>query len=118
MSQPQEFIFDSAPAGHLQSDIKEAKTRSRLGVIVTGLLGGSLVALYAVAAPFVTPALRKVCLPFVPATTAQVENVLRVLRARSGTLVDIGSGDGRIVSDALGNSVGMEAEVVMRCNRC
>lgn len=118
MSQPQEFIFDSTPTGHLRSDIKEAKTRSRLGVIVTGLLGGSLVALYAVAAPFVTPALRKVCLPFVPATTAQVENVLRVLRARSGTLVDIGSGDGRIVSDALGNSVGVEAEVVMLCSRC
>lgn len=118
MSQPQEFILDSAPAGHLQSDIKETKSRSRLGVIVTGVLGGSLVALYAVAAPFVIPALRKVCLPFVPATTAQVDNVLRVLRARSGTLVDIGSGDGRIVSDVLGNPVGMEAEVEMLCRRC
>ncbi|XP_067109650.1 ATP synthase subunit C lysine N-methyltransferase isoform X2 [Osmerus mordax] len=59
--------------------------------------GGSLVALYAVAGPFVAPALRKVCLPFVPATSAQVENVLRVLQSRSGSLVDIGSGDGRIV---------------------
>uniref|UniRef100_A0A8C7HPD2 ATP synthase subunit C lysine N-methyltransferase n=1 Tax=Oncorhynchus kisutch TaxID=8019 RepID=A0A8C7HPD2_ONCKI len=47
--------------------------------------------------PFVAPALRKVCLPYVPATTAQVENVLKVLQARSGSLVDIGSGDGRIV---------------------
>uniref|UniRef100_A0A7N8WZJ9 FATP synthase c subunit lysine N-methyltransferase n=1 Tax=Mastacembelus armatus TaxID=205130 RepID=A0A7N8WZJ9_9TELE len=71
--------------------------RSRLGLLVTGVVGGSLVALYAAAAPFVAPALRKVCLPFVPATSAQVENVLKVLRARSGTLVDIGSGDGRIV---------------------
>ncbi|TDH06123.1 hypothetical protein EPR50_G00130490 [Perca flavescens] len=94
----QEGIFlDTAPADRLQSDVKEKKSRSRLGVIVTGVLGGSLVALYAVAAPFVAPALRKVCLPFVPATTAQVENVLGALRARSGTLVDIGSGDGRIV---------------------
>ncbi|XP_042353164.1 protein FAM173B-like isoform X2 [Plectropomus leopardus] len=96
MSQ-EELFLDSAPAGQLKSEVKEAKSRSRLGVVVTGVLGGSLVALYAVAAPFVAPALRKVCLPFVPATTAQVENVLRVLRARSGTLVDIGSGDGRIV---------------------
>ncbi|KAM9350072.1 ATP synthase subunit C lysine N-methyltransferase-like [Symphorus nematophorus] len=96
MSHEQLFV-DSAPAGQLQGDVKETKSRSRLGVVVTGLLGGSLVALYAVAAPFVTPALRKVCLPFVPATTAQVENVLTVLRARTGTLVDIGSGDGRIV---------------------
>ncbi|XP_034039756.1 ATP synthase subunit C lysine N-methyltransferase [Thalassophryne amazonica] len=69
----------------------------KVGLVVTGLLGGSLLALYAVLVPFVTPALRKICLPFVPATTAQVENVLRVFRARSGTLVDIGSGDGRIV---------------------
>ena len=97
MSQEEIFV-DSASAGQFQSSAKETKSKSRLGVIVTGVLGGSLVALYAVAAPFVTPALRKVCLPFVPATTAQVENVLRVLRARTGTLVDIGSGDGRIVS--------------------
>lgn len=90
----QNDLFDSAP----KSEVKETKSRSRLGVMATALLGGSLVALYAVAAPFVTPALRKVCLPFVPATTAQVENVLRVLQSRTGTLVDIGSGDGRIVS--------------------
>ncbi|KAJ8413447.1 hypothetical protein AAFF_G00094430 [Aldrovandia affinis] len=75
----------------------ESGNRKRWGLIATGLVGGSLVALYAVATPFVTPALRKVCLPFVPATPAQVENVLKVLQQRTGTLVDIGSGDGRIV---------------------
>lgn len=100
MSQ-EELFGDTTPAGQSTSEVKERQSRSRLGVIVTGVLGGSLVALYAVAAPFVTPALRKVCLPFVPATSAQVENVLTVLRARSGTLVDIGSGDGRIVSAVL-----------------
>lgn len=94
----QEELFADTSVG------KEPQSRSRLGVIVTGVLGGSLVALYAVAAPFVTPALRKVCLPFVPATSAQVENVLRVLRARSGSLVDIGSGDGRIVSAMSSNT--------------
>lgn len=107
MSQ-EELFLGSAPAGQFNSDVKETKSRSRLGVIVTGVLGGSLVALYAVAAPFVTPALRKICLPFVPATTAQVENVLGALRARSGTLVDIGSGDGRIVSAVLSYPVGTE----------
>ena len=90
----QNDLFDSAP----KSEVKQSKGRSRLGVMATAALGGSLVALYAAAAPFVTPALRKVCLPFVPATAAQVDNVLRLLRSRSGTLVDIGSGDGRIVS--------------------
>ncbi|KAK0148548.1 Protein N-lysine methyltransferase FAM173B [Merluccius polli] len=69
----------------------------RAGLLAAGLLGGSLVVLYAAAAPFVAPALRRVCLPFVPATPAQVDHVLRALRTRSGTLVDIGSGDGRIV---------------------
>ncbi|XP_061792498.1 ATP synthase subunit C lysine N-methyltransferase [Nerophis lumbriciformis] len=73
------------------------RSSSRLGVMVTGLLGGSLLAVYALTTPFLAPAWRKVCLPFVPATPAQVQNVLRALRARSGTLVDIGSGDGRIV---------------------
>lgn len=91
----QEGLF--LDSGQSKNDVREEKSRSRLGLVVTGVLGGSLVALYAVAAPFVTPALRKICLPFVPATSAQVENVLSVLRARSGTLVDIGSGDGRIV---------------------
>ncbi|KPP64160.1 hypothetical protein Z043_117529 [Scleropages formosus] len=71
--------------------------KRRWGLVVTGVVGGSLVALYAVAVPFVTPALRRVCLPFVPATPAQVRNVLRAVRPSSGMLVDIGSGDGRIV---------------------
>ncbi|XP_068860148.1 ATP synthase subunit C lysine N-methyltransferase isoform X2 [Aphelocoma coerulescens] len=70
---------------------------SSWGLLVTAGVGGTLVALYAVATPFVTPALRKVCLPFVPATAAQIQNVLKMLENRSGSLVDIGSGDGRIV---------------------
>uniref|UniRef100_A0A3P9IN01 FATP synthase c subunit lysine N-methyltransferase n=1 Tax=Oryzias latipes TaxID=8090 RepID=A0A3P9IN01_ORYLA len=93
------FDFDERLVDSRQLDegVGERSRRSRVGLVITGAIGGSLVALYAVAAPFVAPALRKVCLPFVPATTAQVQNVLQVLRRRSGTLVDIGSGDGRIV---------------------
>ncbi|XP_044788559.1 ATP synthase subunit C lysine N-methyltransferase isoform X2 [Bubalus bubalis] len=67
------------------------------GVLFTGIVGGTLVAVYAVATPFVTPALRRICLPFVPATTKQIENVVKMLQCRRGSLVDIGSGDGRIV---------------------
>jgi len=89
----EEFIVQSAA----QSDSGGGSSSSGLGLVVTGLLGGAVVALYAAAAPFVAPALRKVCLPFVPATTEQVHNVFKVLGARKGTLVDIGSGDGRIV---------------------
>ena len=58
--------------------------------------GGVAVAISAVCLPFVTPALRKVCLPYVPATDAQVANVLRALGGggvsaeRRRRLVDIG----------------------------
>ena len=55
----------------------------------------------AICLPFVTPALRKVCLPYVPATTKQLENVRTALilygHQRGSRIVDIGSGDGRIV---------------------
>ncbi|XP_032271100.1 ATP synthase subunit C lysine N-methyltransferase isoform X4 [Phoca vitulina] len=71
--------------------------KSSWGFLFTGIIGGTLVAVYAVATPFLTPALRKICLPFVPATTKQIENVVKMLRCRRGSLVDIGSGDGRIV---------------------
>ncbi|CAH2283601.1 FAM173B isoform X1 [Pelobates cultripes] len=71
--------------------------KKRWGLVITGVVGGTLVALYAVATPFVAPALRKICLPYVPATSTQVENVLKMLNSRSGPVVDIGSGDGRIV---------------------
>ncbi|XP_025061355.1 protein FAM173B isoform X3 [Alligator sinensis] len=71
--------------------------KKKWGLLVTGVVGGTLVALYAVVTPFITPALRKICLPFVPATSTQIENVLKMLQCRNGSLVDIGSGDGRIV---------------------
>ncbi|XP_044513814.1 ATP synthase subunit C lysine N-methyltransferase [Gracilinanus agilis] len=77
-------------------DIRNLKQRN-WGLLIPGIIGGTLVAVYAVATPFLTPALRKICLPFVPATSHQIENVLKMLRCRSGTLVDIGSGDGRVV---------------------
>ncbi|OBS64401.1 hypothetical protein A6R68_07063, partial [Neotoma lepida] len=70
---------------------------SNWGFLFTGIIGGALVTVYAVATPFITPALRKVCLPFVPATSKQIENVVKMLQHRRGSLVDIGSGDGRIV---------------------
>ncbi|XP_054276169.1 ATP synthase subunit C lysine N-methyltransferase-like [Macrosteles quadrilineatus] len=70
---------------------------NKSGLFLIGISGGAAVALTVLCAPFVSPALRRICLPYVPATTVQVENVLSALRGRSGHLVDIGSGDGRIV---------------------
>ncbi|CAM5091689.1 ATP synthase subunit C lysine N-methyltransferase isoform X1 [Lepidochelys kempii] len=82
---------------HMNLDNDNARKRN-WGMLVPGIVGGTLVVLYAVVTPFITPALRKICLPFVPATSTQIENVLKMLQYRSGSLVDIGSGDGRIVS--------------------
>ncbi|XP_048376453.1 ATP synthase subunit C lysine N-methyltransferase [Stegostoma tigrinum] len=67
------------------------------GLALLGAVSGAGLALTLGAAPFVAPALRRVCLPFVPASPAQVETVLQMLKGRRGKLVDIGSGDGRIV---------------------
>jgi len=48
--------------------------------------------------PFINPAFRKICLPYVPATHQQIINVMQALKGRTGSLIDLGSGDGRIVS--------------------
>ena len=53
--------------------------------------------------PFVSPALRKHVLPYVPATDTQLDNLSVAARATLGQterLVDLGSGDGRVVSRA------------------
>ncbi|XP_069769702.1 ATP synthase subunit C lysine N-methyltransferase [Narcine bancroftii] len=75
----------------------EKSPKRRWGLVLVGATGGAVLVLYAATAPFVAPALRRICLPFVPATPAQVESVLQLLSGRRGALVDIGSGDGRIV---------------------
>ncbi|XP_062466829.1 ATP synthase subunit C lysine N-methyltransferase isoform X2 [Pezoporus occidentalis] len=90
-------VANESHAAAPQDDCKGSSRGRSRGLLVTAGVGGTLVALYAVVIPFVTPALRKVCLPFVPATSTQIQNVLRMLESRSGSLVDIGSGDGRIV---------------------
>jgi hypothetical protein len=61
--------------------------------------------------PFLLPAFRRVCLPFIPATDKQIQNVLKLLGtygkenhalAEVGPkIIDLGSGDGRIVSHFL-----------------
>ncbi|XP_036316108.1 adenine nucleotide translocase lysine N-methyltransferase isoform X2 [Pipistrellus kuhlii] len=62
---------------------------------------GSGLAVYAVWALLLQPGFRRVPLrlqvPYAGASARQVENVLSLLRGRSGKLVDLGSGDGRIV---------------------
>lgn len=65
---------------------------------ICALLGGIATAISVVCFPFISPAFRKICLPYVPATHQQIKNVIQALNGRSGSLIDLGSGDGRIVS--------------------
>ncbi|KAF4518928.1 hypothetical protein B566_EDAN006767 [Ephemera danica] len=94
------------------SNISGDKKMSRTGIVLVALSGGAAVALSAICLPFVTPAIRRVCLPYVPATHQQLENVTRALMLPTVAaaaprklqtqrlLVDLGSGDGRVVERA------------------
>ena len=76
----------------------------RAGLIIASVVGGAGLAITTICVPFVLPALRRVCLPFVPATSSQLNNVRSALQGRTSCpparLLDIGSGDGRIVIQA------------------
>uniref|UniRef100_A0A8C9SX80 Adenine nucleotide translocase lysine methyltransferase n=1 Tax=Scleropages formosus TaxID=113540 RepID=A0A8C9SX80_SCLFO len=65
---------------------------------------GSGLAVYAVWAGILMPGFRRVPLrlqvPYLPASRAQVANVMSLLKGRPGGLTDLGSGDGRIVLEA------------------
>ncbi|XP_060533754.1 ATP synthase subunit C lysine N-methyltransferase isoform X2 [Cylas formicarius] len=64
------------------------------------ILVGITVGLTVICAPFISPAFRKICLPYIPATSEQLKNIVVALRGKKGTLLDLGSGDGRIVLEA------------------
>lgn len=77
----------------------QTKSGSSLGKILIGACGFAAVGISIVCFPFVSPAFRKFTLPFIPATDNQLRNILSVLPKNSVNkrLLDIGSGDGRIV---------------------
>ena len=73
------------------------RRRRKFGIGVACALGGVGLGLTLVAVPFVLPALRRYCLPYVPATPEHIQYVLLQLKGRTGRVVDLGSGDGRLV---------------------
>nr|XP_046271451.1 adenine nucleotide translocase lysine N-methyltransferase isoform X3 [Scatophagus argus]XP_046271453.1 adenine nucleotide translocase lysine N-methyltransferase isoform X3 [Scatophagus argus]XP_046271454.1 adenine nucleotide translocase lysine N-methyltransferase isoform X3 [Scatophagus argus] len=89
----------------------ELKTRPLGGWGVAQIAAGTGLAVYAMWVGILQPGFRKVPLklqklfkilqvPYIPASKAQVGNVMTLLRGRKGGLVDLGSGDGRIVLEA------------------
>eukprot|EP00116_Pleurobrachia_bachei_P000067 sb/3460329/ len=62
---------------------------------------GCVAASLALAGPFITPALRKHVLPYVPATETTIDLIFKELRpTATSRLIDLGSGDGRVVIEA------------------
>lgn len=85
----------------LQSSKPTKPTKlSPIGKALIYTTGGLALGVSIVCIPFVSPALRKFCLPYVPATSEQLAGVTKALAGRSGRLLDVGSGDGRIVFTA------------------
>jgi hypothetical protein len=60
-------------------------------VVSSAVISGLLI-------PFVSPGFRRIALPYVPATERQVRLVSSVVSRRTGSrMLDLGSGDGRLV---------------------
>lgn len=87
-----------------ESQVEQNKKESKyLGRILIGLSTGIAIGLSVVCFPFVSPALRKFTLPYIPATDNQIKNIMKVLPKNPKEIVrvcDLGSGDGRIVIEA------------------
>ncbi|XP_037545501.1 adenine nucleotide translocase lysine N-methyltransferase [Nematolebias whitei] len=84
--------------------LAEIRSRQLGGWGLVQIAAGTGLAVYAMWVGILQPGFRKVPLrlqvPFIPASKTQVQNVMTLLRGRQGGLVDLGSGDGRIVLEA------------------
>ena len=81
------------------SDNEGKERLRRFGLAVGCAIGGVGAGIMLLALPFVSPGFRRFALPYVPATPLQMESVLCHMRGRGGRVVDLGSGDGRVVSE-------------------
>ena len=77
---------------------EKVNTGRSLGLSLAAIFGFTGLATIIVAFPFIKPGFRKICLPYVPASEVQVSNVLQALKGFEGKVIDLGSGDGRLVS--------------------
>ncbi|XP_062820348.1 adenine nucleotide translocase lysine N-methyltransferase isoform X3 [Anolis carolinensis] len=103
------FQADRTSAGDMNPEDAGEAAAELQGKTVDGwgllqIAAGTGLTAYVVWAGILMPGFRKVPLklqvPYVPASIKQVENVMSLLKGRSGKMVDLGSGDGRIVLEA------------------
>lgn len=80
--------------------------RKVVALLSAGIFGGLATGMVALAWPFILPAFRRIVLPYVPATSTQIDNVLKAIHYKrpfdknsDRNIIDLGSGDGRIVNN-------------------
>lgn len=116
------------------SSIESSEKPSKFGLYATMGVSALAIGFSVVAIPFLTPALRKHALPYIPATPKQIKNVFKAVKAFSRAnglthlhpslntsnqrikLIDLGSGDGRIVFEAASRgyqATGVEINLVL-----
>lgn len=86
--------------GLIENSNQPKKEFGMVGKILVGVCGCTAVGISILCFPFISPAFRRFTLPFIPATDNQLKNILSMLpknKAGQNRLLDIGSGDGRIV---------------------
>jgi hypothetical protein len=116
---------------NLKSNQHDDKPPSKFGLytafgIAALAIGGSIAAI-----PFLTPAMRRHALPYIPATDKQLKNVFKAIKTyreanslghlkptktNAIKLIDLGSGDGRIVFEATKRgyqSTGVELNAIL-----
>lgn len=80
------------------STVKEEESKLKKRFRLVGwVVGGAGIAVIIGAIPFLSPALRRICLPYVPATPTQLSRVISIVGGAPKHVIDVGSGDGRIV---------------------
>jgi hypothetical protein len=86
------------------SSLQTNKRSKRIALIGVTVFGSASFALLSICLPFIIPAFRRIVLPFIPATDSQINNILKIVKnskqstvGKPLTLIDLGSGDGRIV---------------------
>ena len=93
----QNLIFSDSESDNQSLQLKSKRTQT-IASIGIAFFGSVSIGLLAVSLPFVWPAFRRHVLPYIPATDTQIKNVLQLVKkSKPSTLIDLGSGDGRLV---------------------
>ena len=94
----QSLIYFDSESNKQNSELKSKRLQT-IASIGIAFFGSVSIGLLALSLPFVWPAFRRHVLPYIPATDLQIHNVLKLVKkTKPLTLIDLGSGDGRLVS--------------------